>query len=113
MRYKQYRFLYPIEKRKIIMALFDLPPEQLQTYLPDRQEPNDFDTFWNQTLTQARQFPLDVRLEPVEFGLKTIKSFDLTFNGFGGQPIKGWLLLPATTSAPQSLPAVVEYIGYG
>jgi cephalosporin-C deacetylase len=95
------------------MALFDLPPEQLPTYLPERQEPNDFDTFWNQTLSQARLFPLNVRLEPVDFGLTTIKSFDLTFNGFGGQPIKGWLLLPASASAQQPLPAVVEYIGYG
>ena len=35
----------------------------------------------------------------------------MTFSGYGGQPIKGWLLLPRVRSG--SLPCVVEYIGYG
>ena len=35
----------------------------------------------------------------------------MTFAGYGGQPIKGWLLLPRDRSGP--LPCVVEYIGYG
>ena len=34
----------------------------------------------------------------------------MTYNGFGGQPIKGWLILPRQRSGP--LPCVVEYIGY-
>jgi cephalosporin-C deacetylase len=43
--------------------------------------------------------------------MRTVECFDVTFNGYGGQPIKGWLLLPAQRSEP--LPCVVEYIGYG
>ena len=35
----------------------------------------------------------------------------MTYAGFGGQPIKGWLILPV--GAKQPLPCVVEYIGYG
>lgn len=91
--------------------LFDLPLEQLKTYLPERREPADFDVFWQKTLTEARQHPLEARFEPIESGLKLIETFDVTFNGFGGQPIKGWLLLPRETREP--LPVIVEYIGYG
>lgn len=91
--------------------LFDLPLEQLQTYLPQRPEPADFDAFWSRTLAQARAFPLDARFAAVETGLKLVDVFDVTFNGFGGQPIKGWFVLPAGTKSP--LPCVVEYIGYG
>lgn len=91
--------------------LFDLPLDQLRTYLPTRHEPADFDSFWSQTLAEARQFELDARFTPVETGLKLVEVFDVTFNGFGGQPIKGWLILPKDTKAP--LPCVVEYIGYG
>ncbi len=40
-----------------------------------------------------------------------MQAFDLTFRGYGGQPIKGWFLLPARQEGP--LPYVVEYIGYG
>ncbi len=93
------------------MPLFDLPLEQLQTYLPPRAEPPDFDSFWATTLAEARQHPLSAIFEPVDFGLRTVETFDVTFSGYGGQPIKGWLLLPRNRSLP--LPCVVEYIGYG
>ena len=35
----------------------------------------------------------------------------MTFRGFGGHPIKGWLNVPRGADGP--LAAVVEYIGYG
>jgi cephalosporin-C deacetylase len=91
--------------------LFDLPLDQLQTYLPTRPEPADFDAFWARTLTETRQHPLDARFEPVSTGLKLVDAFDVTFNGYGGQPIKGWFILPKGQKEP--LPCVVEYIGYG
>lgn len=91
--------------------LFDLPLEQLQTYLPERPEPPDFDAFWKRTLSEARQYPLNPRFQPVDSGLKLIETFDVTFNGWGGQPVKGWLLLPRGAQEP--LPVIVEYIGYG
>jgi len=74
--------------------LFDMPLEELKTYLPPREEPSDFDAFWEQTLARVHDFPLDAVFEPVDFGLRTVETFDVTFNGYGGQPIKGWLLLP-------------------
>jgi cephalosporin-C deacetylase len=91
--------------------IFDLPLEQLQKYLPDRVEPSDFDAFWSETLADARRHPLDPVFEPVRTGLKFIEAYDVTFRGFGGQPIKGWFLLPRERSA--ALPCVVEFIGYG
>ena len=93
------------------MAFFDLDLEQLKVYKPPRQEPADFDAFWQATLADARRHPLDARFEPVDYGLKTVESFDVTFAGYGGQPIKGWCLLPRHRPGP--LPCVVEYIGYG
>ena len=91
--------------------IYDLPLDQLKTYLPARAEPADFDAFWDLTLAEARAFPLAARFSAVETGLKLVDVFDVTFNGFGGQPIKGWLILPRGTQGP--LPCVVEYIGYG
>jgi cephalosporin-C deacetylase len=38
----------------------------------------------------------------------------VTFAGFAGDPIRGWLTLPAgARAAGEPLPAVVEYVGYG
>lgn len=93
------------------MPLFDLPLDELQTYQPVRVEPADFDAFWAQTLAETRQHPLDPRFEAVDVGLQTLETYDVTFAGYGGQPIKGWLLLPKHRSG--KLPCVVEFIGYG
>jgi cephalosporin-C deacetylase len=93
------------------MALFDMSLEDLQSYRPELDTPVDFDDFWRRTLDETRSHPLEVQLEPANYGLRLVEAFDLTFNGYGGQPIKAWLLLPQARS--DRLPCVVEYIGYG
>jgi cephalosporin-C deacetylase len=93
------------------MPFFDFPLDQLQTYRPARDEPADFDAFWQATLAEVRQSPLAARFEPLDCGLRTVDAFDVTFSGFGGQPIKGWFLLPHQRAG--RLPCIVEYIGYG
>lgn len=93
------------------MAVFDLPLDELKVYRPAREEPADFDAFWEQTLAEARQHPLEARFDLVESGLRLVQVYDVTFNGYGGQPVKGWLYLPAQRGG--ALPCVVEFIGYG
>ncbi|HTK10432.1 MAG TPA: acetylxylan esterase [Ktedonobacteraceae bacterium] len=93
------------------MAFFDLSLDDLRNYVPPRREPEDFAAFWQETLHAVRQYPLEARFESANYHLRTVESFDVTFNGYDGQPIKGWLLLPAQRNEP--LPCVVEYIGYG
>jgi cephalosporin-C deacetylase len=93
------------------MAFFDLPIDQLETYVPIREEPADFDSFWKSTLDEARTYPLNAKFERVDYGLVAQETYDVTFSGFGGQPIKGWLILPSQCNG--KLPCVVEYIGYG
>ncbi len=93
------------------MPFFDLPLEQLQTFKPARTEPDNFDAFWKATLKETRAFDLNAAFEPTAPEFKTLEIFDVTFNGFGGQPIKAWLLLPKERIG--KLPCVVEFIGYG
>jgi cephalosporin-C deacetylase len=98
--------------------LFDLPLAELRVYKPDREEPADFDAFWAATLADARKHDLAPAFEPYDAGLATIDVWDVTFAGFGGQPIKGWFLAPSDPDASPfarngRLPCVVEYIGYG
>jgi len=90
---------------------FDLSLPELQKYKPDREEPPDFDAFWVNTLKESRKFDIAVEYKPVDFNLSLVEAYDVTFRGFGGQPVKGWFLHPKGAKAP--LPCVVEYIGYG
>jgi cephalosporin-C deacetylase len=93
------------------MAFYDLPYDQLIDYKPKLEQPSDFDMFWRDTLNIARSMPIDATFRQMDFGLTTIDTFDVSFNGYGGQPIKGWLLLPRQRS--KKIPCVVEYAGYG
>jgi cephalosporin-C deacetylase len=92
------------------MAFYDLPLEELRTYLPARKEESDFDNFWQSTLADARRTPMQARFEPVNTGLTAQDFYDVEYPGFDGQPIKAWLVLPHNRSG--KLPCVVEFIGY-
>jgi cephalosporin-C deacetylase len=90
---------------------FDQPEPELRLRQSEQHDPEDFDSFWQSTMADARATPLEVAVVPVDAGLATIDVFDVTFTGFGGQPVRAWLRLP--TGAPGPLPAVVQFMGYG
>ena len=90
---------------------FDLPLDQLRAYRPPREEPDDFEAFWQGTLADARRHDLDPVFDRVDVGLVTVETYDVTFSGYGGQRIRGWLQVPAGLDRP--LPCVVQYLGYG
>ncbi len=62
-------------------------------------------------MADVRKHPLNAQFEEVDFGLSLVTTYDVTFNGYDGQPVKGWLLLPEGKN--ESMPCVVQYIGYG
>ena len=93
------------------MPRFDLSPAELADYAPDVREPADFDAFWADTLAQSRQWDASPDVVRLETPYTLVDIFDVTFPGFGGDPVKAWLTLPAGADGP--LPAVVEYQGYG
>lgn len=94
------------------MPAFDLPPAELERHRPDIEEPADFDAFWEHTLKEASATgdPL-LSVRPVANGLRLTESWDVTFRGFAGDPVRAWFSRPAGVTEP--LPAVVEFAGYG
>lgn len=93
------------------MPLTDLSLEACRAYEPALQVPHDLDEFWSKTLEEARAQRFDPTFEPIDNGLRTIRTYDVTFAGFAGHPVKAWLHLPAD-SGDASLPCVVQYVGY-
>ncbi|MCA9257106.1 MAG: acetylxylan esterase [Phycisphaerales bacterium] len=94
------------------MPTFDLPLSELRSYRPDVSEPPDFDVFWSRTLDEARSFELaaDFRRDNAH-SMKHVDVFDVSFCGFGGQVVAGWLLRP--NACGDDLPCVISYVGYG
>ncbi|PHP52811.1 acetylxylan esterase [Actinomyces ruminis] len=78
-------------------------------------EPEDFDDFWERTLSQARSYdPAAVRVErtPVAQPLSEVRYWDFSFTGFGGQRVRAWLSRPASREG-EVLPCVIQIPGYG
>ncbi|WP_329414611.1 acetylxylan esterase [Streptomyces sp. NBC_00704] len=93
------------------MPAFDLPLPELERHRPQLDEPADFDAFWAETLHREGQREPLLSVRPVGTGLRLVRTWDVTFRGFAGDPVRAWFSRPAGAREP--LPAVVEYIGYG
>lgn len=93
------------------MPRFDLPPAELRTYRPAVVEPADFDAFWERTLAESRAVAQPPQVTRVTSPLTAVEVYDMTFSGFAGDPVAGWLIVPSDAAEP--LPAVVEFNGYG
>ena len=93
---------------------YDLPADQLASYHGSTSAPEDLDRFWADTLAEARRHPLAVTVTPYPSGLQTVDVYDVVFPGFGGDPIRAWLRLPAQSLRGDGLlPGVVQFAGYG
>ncbi|MDI9891294.1 acetylxylan esterase [Rhodococcus sp. IEGM 1404] len=88
----------------------DMPLELLREYRPELVEPDGLDAFWSDTLAEARAAARPATLTRVDGPVRALSIQDLTFTGFAGDEIRGWVVRP---HGGEQLPAVVEFIGYG
>ncbi|HEX5086870.1 MAG TPA: acetylxylan esterase [Nocardioides sp.] len=89
---------------------YDWPLEQLRDYRPAAAAPADLVEFWRETLDGPTSTAQSVAR--VESGLVAVETYDVTFEGFGGDPVRAWLHLPARSLRSEPLPGVVQYQGY-
>lgn len=91
------------------MPFTDLSRAELESFRPAVEEPVDFDEFWRETLSDARARPSEVTRVPVAGPISQLIVEDVTFSGFGGDPVRAWVVRPRTD---EPLPTVVEFVGY-
>ena len=92
------------------MPLIDKPLAELRTYTGRNPRPDDFDSFWDNSLAEMRALEAKVELVPAKFTAPGVDCFDLYFTGVGGSRIHAKYLRPK--SAPRPHPAVVLFHGY-
>lgn len=92
------------------MPLTDKSLTELQDYTPDLAVPDDLESFWQETIAEARGHELAAEVRRVDSGLRALDSYDVSFAGHGGSTVRAWLNVPAGTEGP--VPAVVQYQGY-
>src|SRR6266498_1437521 len=93
------------------MAQFDMPLAELERYTPERDEPDDFDAFWRDTLGAAAAHELAPEFTRYDALLPGVRIHDVRYAGYAGERVAGWFLTPPDAAGP--LPCVVQFIGYG
>ncbi|THF74055.1 acetylxylan esterase [Cohnella fermenti] len=84
---------------------------ELQQYKPDRTTPDDLNEFWERTLREAKQRPLNDTREAVSGLSPYINYHRVVYEGYDRTPIHGWYLTPAF-AGEGPYPCVVLYHGY-
>lgn len=93
------------------MPLTDRGLDELRDYRPSVHAPDGFDEFWHATLDETHRLASPASLGPPDPSFPELVVQDLTFSGFRGEPIKGWVVRPASSDR-EPLPTVIEYVGY-
>jgi len=71
------------------MAHYDFPLEELRTYKPPREQPDDFNSFWEDTLLEARRHSINFIYKLVDYRLKLIEVYDISLMVMPGNPLRG------------------------
>ena len=83
----------------------------LESFTSSVSRPVDFDIFWDETLAQTSEVPLDPRLEPVPMrSTDEVEVFEAHYRGHGGLEIAGWYARPREHSG--ALPGILFVPGY-
>ena len=77
------------------MAMFDLSLDKLREYRPEVAAPADLVDFWRRSIEKARTDDLSATFTLIDNKLAVIDTYDVTYAGFDGSPVKGWLHVPA------------------
>ena len=93
------------------MRVFEQPLPELRRHVTEAVEPSDLDAFWAKTLADHEGIGVAPVFEPANTPLTVMRTYDVTFSGCDGQPVRGWLHVPRGEPGP--LPCVVEIVGYG
>ena len=82
--------------------------EALKAFAPQTKQP-DYDQFWEETIAEARKSPRNIKLSPYFYPGEHVVVKDLSFDGFDGQRVKGWYIVPVYGKRP--FPCVVFFHG--
>lgn len=93
------------------MPYSDPSLEQLRATTPQAVLPADFEDFWSSSLDQARGLGGRAAFVPVASPFTDIGVWDVTFAGYAGHPIRGWMVAPREPA--QRRVGMVWYPSYG
>ena len=99
---------YEVRLRDSVRFNIGIRPDEVVS-APDA--PEDFDAFWESTLAQLDEIPLEpVFKEMPEYSNDVRTCYEVTYESFGGAKAGGIISVP---NAPGKYPVLIQYMGYG
>ncbi|PRX20668.1 cephalosporin-C deacetylase [Orenia metallireducens] len=94
------------------MNLFDMPLNELKSYKPQLTKEDDFEEFWQRSIEESEDQPLNPSLKQVDYPVEEVEVYDLFFDGFKNSRIYGRYILPRAADKNNKVPVIVMYHGY-
>ncbi len=91
------------------MPSIDMPLDQMRQYKPSLYREQDFEEFWDSTVSEAVNQPMNAELIPYKMAAGDAECFAVRFDGYKGGRIAGWYARPASRG---TFPGVCIYHGY-
>lgn len=93
------------------MEWMDRQLREWEAYLPELTRLPDFDEFWEETRREADSVELAPVRVKIDDPAMNADVYEISYAGFGGLRIYGWMLIPKDVSHPA--PCVIQYHGFG
>ena len=99
---------YEVRLRDSIRFNIGVRPDEVKSPV---DAPDDMREFWDVTLSNLKQIPLEAAWEPVpEASNEARESYRISYESFGGATAGGLLCIPVK---PGKYPVHIQYMGYG
>ncbi len=99
---------YEVRLRDSIRFNIGVRPDEVKSPV---DAPDDMREFWDLTLSNLKQIPLEAAWEPVpEASNEVRESYRISYESFGGATAGGLLCIPVK---PGKYPVHIQYMGYG
>lgn len=80
-------------------------------YLPALTRKDDFNSFWEETLRQAKSVPLRAERVKIEHPIRHMEVYDISYNGMDETRIHGWFIVPSFLKK-EKYPCLIHYHGF-
>lgn len=104
--------IYKFRLGETKMGYTDEAAKELFAYRPALTKPNDYDSFWEETLEESRRRPLRPQRTRIDYPSRHAAVYDIRYDGFDGTPIHGWYIVPEFIGR-SSYPCLIHYHGFG
>jgi cephalosporin-C deacetylase len=93
------------------MGYLENVTKELFNYKPELTRQEDFDQFWEETISEARAVPLNSSRQKLTYPIEQVSVYEISFDGMDTTPVYGWYIVPDFMQR-ENYPCLIHYHGF-